>query len=137
MFFCAFALAQPHAAQMGCGTAGSISLGIRHSCGTLVCVRVCARRLSVSVAQGEVPPYWVSRAAARAGQVDEEYEAMMRGPASPTLLTRMRDWMVAFLQRHGFLGVLLMASWPNMAFDMCGMAWCAGHALCVCVCVLC
>ncbi len=74
--------------------------------------------------QGEVPPYWVSRAAARAGQVDEEYEAMMRGSAAPTLLTRMRDWMVAFLQRHGFLGVLLMASWPNMAFDMCGMAWC-------------
>lgn len=72
--------------------------------------------------QGEVPPYWVSRAAARAGQVDEDYEAMM-APGPPGPLTRMRDWMVAFLQRHGFLGVLLMASWPNMAFDMCGMAW--------------
>jgi vacuole membrane protein 1 len=30
-------------------------------------------------------------------------------------------------QKHGFMGVLLMAAWPNMAFDMCGIA--CGHFL--------
>ena len=31
-------------------------------------------------------------------------------------------WTIAFTERHGFLGILLLASWPNAAFDMCGMA---------------
>jgi uncharacterized membrane protein YdjX (TVP38/TMEM64 family) len=37
----------------------------------------------------------------------------------------MRDWMVSFLERYGFWGVVAMSAWPNMAFDMCGMA--CGH----------
>lgn len=37
----------------------------------------------------------------------------------------MRDWMVGFLERWGFWGVVLMSAWPNAAFDMCGMA--CGH----------
>ena len=28
-------------------------------------------------------------------------------------------------QRHGFLGVFLMAAWPNALFDLCGI--CCGH----------
>jgi len=32
---------------------------------------------------------------------------------------------VKFTQKHGFVGVLLLASWPNAAFDMCGM--CCGY----------
>lgn len=35
-------------------------------------------------------------------------------------LDRMKDWMIEFLKHHGFWGVLLMAAWPNMAFDLCG-----------------
>ena len=31
-------------------------------------------------------------------------------------------WTIDFTERLGFLGVLLLASWPNAAFDMCGMA---------------
>lgn len=39
----------------------------------------------------------------------------------------MKDWMINFLQKHGFWGVLLMAAYPNMAFDLCGI--CCGHFL--------
>lgn len=35
--------------------------------------------------------------------------------------------MIDFLKKHGFIGVLLMAAWPNMAFDLCGI--CCGHFL--------
>lgn len=31
-------------------------------------------------------------------------------------------WTIAFTERNGFLGIYLLASWPNAAFDMCGMA---------------
>ena len=37
----------------------------------------------------------------------------------------MKAWMIDFLQRHGFLGVFLMAAWPNALFDLCGI--CCGH----------
>lgn len=36
-------------------------------------------------------------------------------------------WMVSFLQTYGFYGVLCMASFPNIAFDLCGI--CCGHYL--------
>ena len=41
------------------------------------------------------------------------------------VFTRMKVWMIEFLRKHGFMGVLLMAAWPNAAFDMCGIA--CGH----------
>jgi hypothetical protein len=39
----------------------------------------------------------------------------------------MKMWTVDLIERHGFVGVLLLASWPNAAFDMCGM--CCGYLL--------
>ena len=39
----------------------------------------------------------------------------------------MKDWMINFLQKHGFWGIILMSAWPNMAFDLCGI--CCGHFL--------
>jgi uncharacterized membrane protein YdjX (TVP38/TMEM64 family) len=38
---------------------------------------------------------------------------------------RMQKWMVGFLEKNGFIGVFLMACWPNAAFDLCGI--CCGH----------
>jgi uncharacterized membrane protein YdjX (TVP38/TMEM64 family) len=35
--------------------------------------------------------------------------------------------MVQFLHVHGFYGVLALSSWPNIAFDLCGI--CCGHYL--------
>mmetsp|Transcript_9964 Transcript_9964/g.40343 ORF Transcript_9964/g.40343 Transcript_9964/m.40343 type:complete len:400 (-) Transcript_9964:49-1248(-) len=78
-------------------------------------------------AAGEIPPYWISRAAALAGQVDQEYEEMMNSESSNNALKWMKEWMINFLQNHGFWGVFLMAAWPNMAFDLCGI--CCGHFL--------
>ena len=31
-------------------------------------------------------------------------------------------WTIDFTKKNGFLGVYFLASWPNAAFDMCGMA---------------
>jgi hypothetical protein len=36
-------------------------------------------------------------------------------------------WMMRVIQQHGFLGILLLASWPNAAFDLCGI--CCGAFL--------
>jgi len=35
--------------------------------------------------------------------------------------------MVQFLHVYGFYGVLALSSWPNIAFDLCGI--CCGHYL--------
>lgn len=34
-------------------------------------------------------------------------------------------WMIGLLKRRGFIGIFLLSSVPNMAFDLCGM--CCGH----------
>eukprot|EP01029_Cantina_marsupialis_P027838 TRINITY_DN774073_c0_g1_i1.p1 TRINITY_DN774073_c0_g1~~TRINITY_DN774073_c0_g1_i1.p1 ORF type:complete len:407 (-),score=115.60 TRINITY_DN774073_c0_g1_i1:189-1409(-) len=85
-------------------------------------------------AVGEIPPYALSRAARLAGKQNEEFEEIMgtKGdddtpPSQWDIVTRMKLWMINFLQKHGFLGVLLMSAYPNMAFDLCGI--CCGHFL--------
>lgn len=81
-------------------------------------------------ALGELPPYLVSYSAAKAGKEDEEYQQLIGEIAEESgdswdLIKRMERWMVDFLRHHGFWGVLLMASYPNALFDMCGL--CCGH----------
>jgi hypothetical protein len=39
----------------------------------------------------------------------------------------MKNWMLGFIRRHGFWGILLLAAYPNAAFDLCGI--CCGHFL--------
>lgn len=39
----------------------------------------------------------------------------------------MQAWMMRIIQQHGFMGILLLASWPNAAFDLCGI--CCGAFL--------
>jgi membrane protein YqaA with SNARE-associated domain len=78
-------------------------------------------------AAGEIPPYALSRAAKLAGQRNEEFEEITESKSSYNLMNHMKDWMIDFLQKHGFWGVLLMSAWPNVAFDLCGI--CCGHFL--------
>ncbi|KNC82757.1 hypothetical protein SARC_04971 [Sphaeroforma arctica JP610] len=80
-------------------------------------------------AMGEIPPYAISRAARIAGEVDEDYEDIknLAEGSSTNPIQQMQSWMIGFLQRNGFWGVLLMSAWPNMAFDLCGI--CCGHFL--------
>lgn len=42
-------------------------------------------------------------------------------------INKMKAYMIWFLRTHGFYGVLIMASYPNIAFDLCGI--CCGHFL--------
>lgn len=39
----------------------------------------------------------------------------------------MQAWMMRVIQQHGFFGILVLASWPNAAFDLCGI--CCGAFL--------
>jgi len=76
-------------------------------------------------ALGEIPPYAISRAAKMAGNTNDEFEEIKNSKSNWQVLDNMKMWMVGFLQRNGFLGIILMASWPNAAFDLCGI--CCGH----------
>lgn len=79
-------------------------------------------------AVGELPPYMVSKAARMSGGTDEEYAAELEASReSRDAFSRLKMWTINFTQKYGFLGVFLMASWPNAAFDMCGM--CCGYLL--------
>merc|ERR1712241_447294 len=82
----------------------------------------------IGTAVGELPPYLVSKAARQGGKKDSEYEAEMEeARKSSDAFSRMKIWTIDFTQKHGFVGVFLLASWPNAAFDMCGM--CCGYVL--------
>lgn len=37
------------------------------------------------------------------------------------IVAAMQAWMMRVIQQHGFYGILLLASWPNAAFDLCGI----------------
>lgn len=77
---------------------------------------------------GEVPPYFLSYQAAVAGtrneMLQDVQETMHTGKdAGPVqrLVAAMQLWMMRVIQQHGFVGILLLASWPNAAFDLCGI----------------
>jgi len=79
-------------------------------------------------AVGELPPYAVSKTARLSGTSDSEFEAELKeAKEKRDLFSRMKVWTIDFTERHGFFGVFMLASWPNAAFDMCGM--CCGYLL--------
>jgi membrane protein YqaA with SNARE-associated domain len=63
---------------------------------------------------GEIPPYWMAYCAI-GNQESSEWSLL-----SP--INRWQRWMVAFIEKRGFWGIFMLASWPNAAFDLCGMA---------------
>lgn len=91
---------------------------------------------AAGTAIGEIPPYWVTRAARIAAieagtssldlhtelpeELDTDEELVTR-----TLLYRVKMAMMALLRDYGFAGILFLASVPNVAFDLCGI--CCGH----------
>lgn len=104
-------------------------------------------------ALGEIPPYLFSYAARRAA--DAEGRASEPGAVSEAAsdddtsgdgeglqqqlkpgqqaslgqraMAALQGYMLVSLQRHGFWAILLMSSWPNAAFDFCGI--CCGQFL--------
>lgn len=82
----------------------------------------------LGTAVGEIPPYAVAKTARQAGQSDSEFQHEIddaKGKTDP--FSKMKLWTIKFTEKHGFLGVFLLAAWPNAAFDMCGM--CCGYVL--------
>lgn len=76
-------------------------------------------------AVGELPPYLVSRAARLSGD-ESEFDAELKEAKEGTdMFSKMKMWTVNFTEKHGFVGIFLLAAWPNAAFDMCGM--CCGY----------
>lgn len=135
------------AAAEGCGTTDGLIAWYHHPCklecvtthgpkdgGTVTFVRLFSLvwlqcvLWGIGTACGELPPYLVSKGARLAGQKDSEFEAELEEARhSRSLFARLKVWTIDFTEKNGFLGVFLLASWPNAAFDMCGM--CCGYLL--------
>lgn len=82
----------------------------------------------IGTAVGEVPPYQVARMARLSGGKASEFEEEVEEARKKTdLFSRMKIWTINFTEKHGFVGVFLLAAWPNAAFDMCGM--CCGYLM--------
>ena len=86
--------------------------------------------LATGAALGEIPPYWITRAARLAaikfGECEEVPEELDLN-SKISWINSAKAWMIRFLRKHGFAGVVFMASYPNLAFDLCGI--CCGHFL--------
>lgn len=86
--------------------------------------------MATGAALGEIPPYWITRAARLAAikfGENEEIPEELDLNSKWTWINSAKAWMIRFLKKHGFLGVMFMASYPNLAFDLCGI--CCGHFL--------
>ncbi|KAH8395743.1 hypothetical protein KR222_002927 [Zaprionus bogoriensis] len=86
-------------------------------------VRVESLIWGVGTALGELPPYFMARAARLAGKNVEEWE----GQGRLNLFHRSKLLVERVVLRTGFCGILLCASVPNPLFDLAGVA--CGHFL--------
>eukprot|EP00300_Choanocystis_sp_HF-7_P006015 c14430_g1_i1.p1 GENE.c14430_g1_i1~~c14430_g1_i1.p1 ORF type:complete len:332 (+),score=53.48 c14430_g1_i1:345-1340(+) len=79
---------------------------------------------------GEIPPYAIARAARLSGD-DSELQELQEDSSDKSLKGRLMNftkrWMFSSLHRYGFWAILAFSAWPNMAFDLCGLA--CGHFL--------
>jgi len=75
---------------------------------------------------GELPPYFITRAAKRSGkgaiEMDSELKEAEEQMKNGSIVAWLKVKTIDFTRNNGFVGILLLASWPNAAFDMCGMA---------------
>lgn len=54
-------------------------------------------------------------------------ELAVSGDDPNSCMNAAKAWMIQFLKTRGFYGVIMLASVPNLAFDLCGI--CCGHFL--------
>ena len=80
---------------------------------------------------GELPPYFVARTAALAGQNNYELsdiqDILAKHPSQRLLVEKAQVFMHRLVTKVGFLGILLCASIPNPFFDLAGII--CGHFL--------
>jgi hypothetical protein len=58
---------------------------------------------------GELPPYFVARAASMAGSRDEELNEILEG-SDTGIVGKLKQTLFRFVKRHAFITVLLAAS---------------------------
>lgn len=94
-------------------------------------VRLEACMWGLGTAIGELPPYFMARAARLSGseEDDEEYEELeaVLHSQKKDPLTRAKKAVHRLVERVGFFGILLCASIPNPLFDLAGIT--CGHFL--------
>lgn len=99
-------------------------------------VRLEAMCWGAGTALGELPPYFMARAARLSGYDPddegdlkelEELERKLRNKEDLTLLERAKVGVEKMVERVGFLGILACASIPNPLFDLAGIT--CGHFL--------
>ncbi|XP_078404341.1 vacuole membrane protein 1 isoform X1 [Cetorhinus maximus] len=92
-------------------------------------VRLEACMWGAGTAIGELPPYFMARAARLSGtETDEEFEEILeRDQNAEDLPTRAKLAVQKLVQRVGFFGILACASIPNPLFDLAGIT--CGHFL--------
>lgn len=84
----------------------------------------------IGTAIGELPPYFVSRAARLSGEKVKELEDLVNLPQESdhsSLFARFKVWGFRRFSHLGFFAILLFASVPNPLFDLAGIM--CGHFL--------
>ncbi|KAJ3696085.1 hypothetical protein LUZ60_001462 [Juncus effusus] len=80
----------------------------------------------IGTALGELPPYFISRAARFSGERFESMEEMENGDNKKDgfiskIVKRTKNWLVSNSQRLNFITILVLASVPNPLFDLAGI----------------
>ena len=79
----------------------------------------------LGTAIGEIPPYMLSRTA-KLAEISTG-SSIQNNQESSNILSKIEKQMINIVKNYGFWGVLLLSSWPNAFFDLCGM--CCGQFL--------
>ncbi|KAG1368763.1 vacuole membrane protein KMS1 [Cocos nucifera] len=80
----------------------------------------------IGTALGELPPYFISRAAHLSGSTLEAMEELDAASSNDdgfisASLKKIKHWLVSRLQHLNFLTILVLASVPNPLFDLAGI----------------
>eukprot|EP01112_Ceratiomyxa_fruticulosa_P017700 TRINITY_DN5568_c0_g3_i1.p1 TRINITY_DN5568_c0_g3~~TRINITY_DN5568_c0_g3_i1.p1 ORF type:complete len:385 (+),score=73.34 TRINITY_DN5568_c0_g3_i1:280-1434(+) len=86
-------------------------------------VQLAALMWGIGTALGELPPYFVARAARLSGMRNEDPNEVEEDGR----LNRIKNVLINLVNRLGFFGILLFASIPNPLFDLAGVM--CGHLL--------
>ncbi|XP_044078209.1 vacuole membrane protein 1-like isoform X6 [Siniperca chuatsi] len=110
-----------------------VGLGILSSVGLGTGLHTFLLYLGAGTAIGELPPYFMARAARLSGANpdDEDYqrfeEMLDQTRSAQDFATRAKAAVKELIQRVGFFGILACASIPNPLFDLAGIT--CGHFL--------
>jgi len=76
---------------------------------------------SVGTALGEIPPFWISRI----DRLNRTRSIDISNYTDNYILNLVNKYTIKLLVNYRFWAILALSSWPNVAFDLCGIA--SGH----------